>query len=102
GHVLLAAVRRRGVRHGPDDARQRWRVPVLTGRSEGGGSTMTMPMPEYDDLDATALAELVRSGAVHPRDLVEAAIARADDRDPRLHALVHTQFDRARDDAGRV
>ena len=61
-------------------------------------STMT----EYDDLDATALADLVRAGAVHPRELVDAAIARAEARDPRLNALVHTQFDRAREDCGRV
>ena len=59
-------------------------------------------MTEYDDLDATALAGLVRAGAVHPRELVDAAIARAEARDPRLNALVHTQFDRAREDCGRV
>jgi amidase len=59
-------------------------------------------MPEYDDLDATALAELVCAGSVHPRELVEAAIERADTRDPRLNAIVHTQFDRAREDCGRV
>jgi amidase len=59
-------------------------------------------MPEYDDLDATALAELVRAGSVHPSELVEAAIERADERDPHLNALVHTQFDRARDDGSHV
>lgn len=59
-------------------------------------------LPEYDDLDATALVELVRTGAVHPRELVEAAIERAEARNPRLNALVHTQFDRAREDCGRV
>ena len=31
-------------------------------------------LPEYDDLDATALAELVHRGDVHPRELVDAAI----------------------------
>jgi amidase len=57
---------------------------------------------EYDDLDATALADLVRGGEVHPRELVDAAIERAESRDPRLNAIVHTQFERARRDAGRV
>lgn len=61
-----------------------------------------MMLTEYDDLDATGLAELVRTGAVHPRELVDAAIERAEDRDRRLNALVHTQFDRAREDCGRV
>ena len=57
---------------------------------------------EYDDLDATALAALVRSGEVHPRELIEAAIERAEARNPALNAIVHTQFDRAREDGGRV
>lgn len=59
-------------------------------------------LPEYDDLDATELAGLVRSGQVHPRELVDAAIERVEERNPRLNAIVHTQFDRAREDCGRV
>ena len=59
-------------------------------------------MDEYAAHDAMALAELVRSGAVHPRELVESAIARAEALDPELNALVHTQFDRAIEDCGRV
>jgi len=57
---------------------------------------------DYDALDATAMARLVRDGEVHPRELVDAAIERADARNPALNALVHTQFDRAREDCGRV
>lgn len=59
-------------------------------------------LPEYDDLDATGLAELVRAGTVHPAELVAAAIERAEQRDPHLNALVHTQFERARQDARQV
>lgn len=59
-------------------------------------------MDQYDDLDATALAELVRSGAAHPAELVDAAIERAEARNPRLNAIIHTQFDRARRDANEV
>ncbi len=59
-------------------------------------------MEEYDELDATALSGLVRGGEVHPRELVDAAIERAERRNPALNAIVHTQFDRAREDCGRV
>jgi amidase len=59
-------------------------------------------LPEYDDLDATAMAGLVHAGHVHPRELVEAAIERADARNPALNAIIHRQFERARADAERV
>lgn len=61
-----------------------------------------MPIDEYDDLDATALAALVRAREVHPRELIDAAIERAEERNPQLNAIVHTQFDRAREDCGTV
>lgn len=61
-----------------------------------------MEADDYNQLDATDLAGLVRSGTVHPRELVEAAIARADALNPSLNAIVHTQFDRAFEDCGRV
>jgi amidase len=50
-------------------------------------------------LDATALAELVRTGAVKPVELVEAAIARIEAVNPRLDAVIRTRFDQARDEA---
>jgi amidase len=54
---------------------------------------------ELAELDATAQAELVRTGEVHPKELVEAAIARIEQLDPALNALVFRDFDRARDAA---
>ena len=54
---------------------------------------------ELATLDATAQAELVRRGHVHPKELVEAAIARLEEFDPKLNALVFRDFDRARDQA---
>jgi amidase len=51
---------------------------------------------EYAGLDATAQAELVRRGEVHPKELVEAAIVRLEQLDPTLNALVVRDFDRAR------
>ncbi len=50
-------------------------------------------------LDATAQAELVRAGEVKPLELVEDAIARVEALDPQLNAVIHTNFERARDAA---
>ena len=55
-----------------------------------------------DHLDATALADLVRRGEVTPLELVDAAIARVEELDPLLNAVIHRQFERARDDAVRA
>jgi amidase len=52
-----------------------------------------------DDHDATAMAALVRERHVHPRELVAAAIGRAERLNPTLNAFVHTQFERALADA---
>ncbi len=50
-------------------------------------------------LDATAQAELVRSGQASPTELVEAAITRIEKLDPELNAVIHPLFDRARAEA---
>jgi amidase len=47
-------------------------------------------------LDATAQADLVRSGEVSPGELVEAAITRIEAVNPRLDAVIRTRFDQAR------
>jgi amidase len=51
------------------------------------------------DLDATALAELVRTNEVRPRELVDQAIERIEQFDPQLNVMVHRQYERARSDA---
>jgi len=51
------------------------------------------------DLDATALAELVRADEVQPRELVEDAIDRIERFDPQLNVMVHRQYERALKDA---
>src|ERR1044071_7980988 len=58
-----------------------------------------MQFPEYDEHDACGLAELVRTRQLSAEELVEAAIARIEARNPALNAVVHTQFDRARREA---
>jgi amidase len=50
-------------------------------------------------LDATAQAELVRSGDASPKELVEAAIARIEAVNPKLDAVIRTRFDAARAEA---
>lgn len=61
---------------------------------------MAPPLPEYERHDALGLAALVSSGEVTPTELVDAAIARIERDNPRLNAVVHTQFDRAHAEAG--
>jgi amidase len=56
-------------------------------------------MNEYLERDATGLAELVRSGEVSAAELVECAVERIDALNPRLNAVVHTFYDRAREAA---
>lgn len=51
-----------------------------------------MRLPEYDELDATALAALVARGEVSPAELLEAAIERVEARNPSLNAVIH-RFD---------
>jgi amidase len=53
------------------------------------------------DADATAQAAAVRDGTVSARELVDAAIARAEQRNPALNAIIHERFERARREAAR-
>lgn len=50
-------------------------------------------------LDATAQADLVRSGDASPAELVESAIARIERVNPALNAVIHERFDAARAEA---
>jgi amidase len=51
------------------------------------------------DLDAVGVAASIRSGDISAREATEAAIARAEQVDPALHALVVRDFERALDEA---
>ena len=57
-------------------------------------------MDALGDLDATALADLVRRDEVKAVELVDAAIARIELLDGQLNSVIHRQFERARRDAG--
>ena len=49
---------------------------------------MSLPLPEYESYDAVGLAELVRRGEVSASELLDAAVARAAERNPTLNAVV--------------
>jgi amidase len=51
---------------------------------------------EYLELDATGLADLVRTGQVSAAELTECAVERIEALNPRLNAVVHTFYNRAR------
>ena len=53
-------------------------------------------MDETARLDATAQAELVRSGQASPAELVEAAIERAEAINPELNAIIHPLYEEGR------
>ena len=53
-------------------------------------------LPEYDRLDATDLAALVKRREVSSAELVEAAIERIEARNPALNAVVGRSYERAR------
>jgi len=57
------------------------------------------PFAEYEHFDALGLAELVRTRQVAPLDLVEAAIARIEARNPQINAVIHIMFNQARQTA---
>ncbi|MCW2989924.1 MAG: 6-aminohexanoate hydrolase, partial [Solirubrobacterales bacterium] len=50
-------------------------------------------------MDAMEQAALVRSGEVSPVELVEQAIARIEERNPSINAVIHERFDAAREEA---
>lgn len=53
------------------------------------------------DLDGVALAQRIAKREVSAREVVDAAIARAQRADARLHAIVADRFERGRDEAAR-
>jgi len=52
--------------------------------------------PEYDRYDALGLAELVKKGQVSAADLVEEAISRIEAANPKINAVIHRMYEKAR------
>jgi amidase len=59
-------------------------------------------MTDYPNHDATALAAMVRQGAISPVELLDAAIARCDRVNPALNAVIVPLFAQARLAAGQA
>ena len=57
------------------------------------------PRDELAFLDGTATAALIAAGEISPLEAVDAAIERIERVDPALNAVIHRQFERARDAA---
>jgi Asp-tRNA(Asn)/Glu-tRNA(Gln) amidotransferase A subunit family amidase len=55
-----------------------------------------MRFDEYRRHDATALAGLIAKGEVSAKEVLETAIARAEQVNPAINAIVHKQYERAR------
>ncbi|RYD28935.1 MAG: amidase [Lysobacteraceae bacterium] len=60
---------------------------------------MALSFSDYIQHDATGLAGLIRGGAVSAAEVLEAAIDRACEINPRINAIVDTLFDEARRNA---
>jgi len=56
---------------------------------------MAPAMREYDDLDATGLADLVRTKQVSPTELLAAARERIESRNPTINAVIRPMFTEA-------
>lgn len=54
------------------------------------------PFAEYEEHDATGLADFVARKEVHPGELIEAAIQRIDSRNPAVNAVIRRRFAQAR------
>ena len=65
--------------------------------SEAARAATPKLFPEYDSLDATALADLVRRGEVTSGEVLEAAIERAELRNEYLNAVVTPLYEYARE-----
>ena len=55
-----------------------------------------MRFEEYRKHDAVSLAELIAKREVSAKEVLEAAIARAEQVNPAINAIVHKQYDQAR------
>ncbi len=60
-----------------------------------------MPIAEYATYDGLGLAELVRTGAVTPAELVEESITRIERHNPQLNAIIYKMYEQARATAVR-
>ena len=51
---------------------------------------------EYESFDGLGLAELIRNGVISEAELLDAAILRIEERNPKFNAIIHKMYDEAR------
>ncbi|MFE5854291.1 amidase [Streptomyces sp. NPDC056500] len=59
-------------------------------------------MSDPSEFDALGQAELIRTGQISPKDLLEAAIERIEQVNPEINAVIHTMYEEARSTASGV
>lgn len=69
---------------------------LATGSAMLGAGKAQAQSDPFVRLDGMAQANLVRKGDVTPLELVDAAISRIETLNPKINAVVHTRFDKAR------
>ena len=69
---------------------------ILSKRAQAA-TTAGFPFAEYSKYDALGLAELVRKGEVSPEELLEAAIQRTEQVNPKINAVVLKHYELARE-----
>jgi hypothetical protein len=71
-------------------------VAVVIFRGIKFGDLQAMRFDEYREHDAISLAGLIAKRQVSTEEVLEAAIARAEQVNPSINAIVHKQYERAR------
>ncbi len=61
-----------------------------------------MTFEEYRKYDALGLADLIRKKEITPAELIEIAIQRAERVNPKLNAIIHKMYDKAKEMAAQV
>ena len=82
----------------PEDLTRR-RFPEASGNAPSAHARPGLEFGEYRERDAVGLAELVRSGETTPAELLEIAIARAEEVNEKINAIVVEHFELARSEA---
>ena len=57
---------------------------------------MALSAAQYQRLDATALAQLIRNGDVSASEVLETCISLVEQHNPALNAVIHKLYDAAR------
>src|SRR5262249_50787067 len=85
-------------RHHREKMKCQWQAPYSCGHFDGlkFGDLQAMRFEEYREHDAISLAGLIAKRQVSAEEVLETAIARAEQVNPAINAIVHKQYEQAR------